>query len=168
MPHRRTVVHRQPSPGLGVGYFEALLGVAAKQWVRDHPASTSPYLSTTNGFLVLAERAWFEAAYAEHDRRSPEVCPPSALRRWREDNRSRADRFRHCVYLFWTAEECLYVGVTSSIFNRLRSHESRFGPLTDRVEVELLASREKAEHRELELILSHLPTHNIAGKPAAL
>ena len=125
MSHRRFAVprHRREQADLLQHLAEA-----ARLWFEIHGAPEGMYSTVGNGFLVAAERAWCDACPEPPDRRSAIVL-------WRDMNRRLYPNGGHFVYYFWSEMECLYVGVSSTLFSRLRHHEKRFGHLTDRVEV---------------------------------
>lgn len=152
--HRRSTIVRPRTPLTG---WQFHLAEAARLWIEaEQYQSTSDYCTTGNEFLVAAERTWIAAR--------PEVLDTrSAIQIWRDVNRYSVTGEHH-VYYLWRRDECLYVGVTSRLFSRLRHHETRFGQMTDRVQVIPFNTRLEAERWESAEILRLQPTHNITGK----
>lgn len=70
---------------------------------------------------------------------------------------------RHCVYRMYAADgQLLYVGVSSDILERMRSHNrlTRWWDDTARISVKIYPTREAALAAEVQAIHDELPLHN--------
>lgn len=131
-----------------------LLVRAAALWIRQHrPDPDDLYATTENGFLIEAERAYFEAfgEYAKELRKRADK--PLPLREWG-------------VYqLIDPSGRVLYVGMTGLPQSRVRAHLREFGNRVERVLWEPVATRRDAYDLETRRIAELQPPMNIAKVP---
>ena len=130
-----------------------LLVRAAEAWLRKNPPDLSVSLGTMgNGFILEAERAYFEAL-EDHIRKVKERDRPLPERAWG-------------VYqLVDASDRVLYVGMTGSPQARVRTHLRELGDRIGRVLWTETGSKASAFDLETELIGALRPPMNIAKVP---
>lgn len=86
---------------------------------------------------------------------------PETLR----ERRLRIHRAKHFVYELWAEDECLYVGMTSRLGQRLEAHALKpwYAGVTRVAASAVTGDRHQALHVEAERLDQLQPTHNIYG-----
>jgi predicted GIY-YIG superfamily endonuclease len=129
----------------------AALEKVAAEWLADNPPPAS-YSTGQNTFLWLAEKAYFDARDRWIEANPARLPPPAPPRKGFH------------LYRLWAADgRLLYVGVSTRLAARLRSHKRRHGDLIDHVTWEEHSDAAAMLAAEREAIREENPALNKAG-----
>lgn len=136
---------------------EAYLKDAAETWHAEHGGTPTP--TSDNAFLAAAERAWFATFPPEPSE------PPTFVARWWEYHGPRygGPRERHFVYRLYGRGGLIYIGFTSNLQGRLRTHQANLGDELIDLRVEEYSTRDMAYAVEQALIAETQPPLNRKG-----
>ena len=90
------------------------------------------------------------------------LSDPEELRQIAEEQRREAERSRLVVYRLWSGDVLLYVGVTSNLEPRLRTHRRRFGAKITNVTTVEYPTRAEAFAAERKAIAEEWTIANVA------
>lgn len=134
----------------------AAIGQVAEAWVADNPPSSAGYSTALNPFMWLAERAYFDAC----DRWK--AAHPESLAHG--PRRVGLPRKGFHLYRLWAQDDrLLYVGVSTRLNARIKSHSRSLGDLIARVTWEEHPSADAMLAAEREAIRDECPALNKAG-----